>query len=166
MKLVKLFAAGKNIVGGREEISYRVNKHVYLPKFGSAKNPFKFPVETEPAKAVAAAAPVKKEAAPIVAKTQKLLTLPAAPSRPASWVDKLNPISLWRDLPEPDVQPSVQAELSLDGVKVVHNDLSDADVKVVPIKSRTVREMAVPVLPPPKKSWEFLAERMFQATAD
>jgi hypothetical protein len=51
-------------------------------------------------------------------------------------------------------------------VKVVHNDLSDADVKVVPIKSRTTREMAVPVLSPPTKPWEFLAERMFQATAD
>ena len=32
--------------------------------------------------------------------------------------------------------PAVQAELSLDSVKVVHNDLSDADVEVVPIKSR------------------------------
>ena len=60
----------------------------------------------------------------------------------------------------------MQSELSLEGVKVVHNDLSDADVKVVPIKSRTVHEMDVPVLPPPRKSWEFLAERMFQATAD
>jgi hypothetical protein len=60
----------------------------------------------------------------------------------------------------------VQSELLLDSVKVVHNDLSDADVKVVPIKSRTAREMAAPVLSPPKKSWEFLAERMFQATAD
>ena len=32
--------------------------------------------------------------------------------------------------------PTVQAELSLDTVKVVHNDLRDSDVEVVPIKSR------------------------------
>jgi hypothetical protein len=60
----------------------------------------------------------------------------------------------------------VQSELSLDSVKVVHNDLSDADVEVVPIKSRTADKTAVPVLPPPEKSWEFLAERMFHATVD
>ena len=168
MNLGKLLATGKNIVGGREEISYCVNKQVYLPKFGPAKNPFKFPVKAGPTKAVAetAAAPVKEEIALVAAKTQKLPTLPAAPSCPASWVGKLNPVSLWRGSPEPDTQPSVQSELSLDSVKVMHNDLSDADVKVVPIKSRTAHEMAVPVLPPPKKSWEFLAERMFQATVD
>ena len=55
----------------------------------------------------------------------------------------------------------MQSELSLDSVKVVHNDLSDADVEVVPIKSRTADEPAVPDLPPPKKSWEFLGERLF-----
>jgi hypothetical protein len=60
----------------------------------------------------------------------------------------------------------VQSELSLDSVKVVHNDLSDADVEVVPIKSRTAGEATVPVLPPPTRPWEFLAERMFHATAD
>jgi hypothetical protein len=37
---------------------------------------------------------------------------------------------------------------------------------VVPIKSRTVSEATVPVLPPPTKPWEFLAERMFHATVD
>ena len=168
MNLIKLFAAGKNIIGGREEISYCVNKQVYLPKFGSAKNPLKFPAKAGPAKAVAetAAAPVKNEIALAAAKTQKLPVLSAEPSCPASWVGKLNPVSLWRGSPEPDTRPSVQSELSLDSVKVMHNDLSDADVKVVPIKSRTAHEMAVPVLSPPKKSWEFLAERMFQATAD
>jgi hypothetical protein len=60
----------------------------------------------------------------------------------------------------------VQSELSLDSVKVVHNDLSDADVEVVPIKSRPASEPVVPDLPPPTQPWEFLAERMFHAAVD
>jgi len=80
----------------------------------------------------------------------------------------LNPISMWRGSAPaaPSVPCPVQSELSLDSVKVVHNDLSDADVEVVPIKSRTADKTAVPTLPPPEKSWEFLAERMFHATVD
>jgi hypothetical protein len=45
----------------------------------------------------------------------------------------------------------VQSELSLDSVKVVHNDLSDADVEVVPIKSRTAARSGRAGLPPAKK---------------
>jgi len=52
---------------------------------------------------------------------------------------------------------ATQTELSLDSVKVVHNDLSDVDVEVVPMKSRS----NVPELQPAKKSWEFLGERLF-----
>ena len=168
MNLGKLLAAGKSIIDGRGEISYCVDKQVYLPKFGSAKNPFRFPAKAGPVKAAVEtdAAPVKNEIALVAAKTQKMPTLSAEPSNAASWVGKLNPVSLWRGSPQPDAQPSIQTELSLDGVKVVHNDLSDADVKMVPIKSRAAQEMDVPVLPPPKKSWEFLAERMFQTAVD
>ena len=77
-------------------------------------------------------------------------------------------MAIWRDAPdtaESAPQP-VQSELSLEGVKVVHNDLSDADVEVVPMKSRAAAEAAIPELPPPTRSWEFLAERMFHATMD
>jgi hypothetical protein len=56
---------------------------------------------------------------------------------------------------------ATQTELSLDSVKVVHNDLSDVDVEVVPIKSRA----SVPELPAPKKSWEFVGERLFGVEA-
>jgi hypothetical protein len=59
--------------------------------------------------------------------------------------------------------PAVQTELSLDTVKVIHNDLSDADVEVVPIKSRPAA--AVPESPPAKKAWEYLGERLLKATA-
>jgi hypothetical protein len=170
MNLGKLLVAGRSIKSGCDEISYRVNKHVYLPKFGPAQNPFKSPPATEPAKpeAETIAAPIKPVVTPVAAKTQKLPTLAPGPVRATSWASKLNPISMWRDpLPAAqDAQDPVQSELSLDSVKVVHNDLSDADVEVVPIKSRTAGEATIPVLPPSTKPWEFLAERMFHATAD
>jgi hypothetical protein len=58
-------------------------------------------------------------------------------------------------------QMETQAELSLDAVRVVHNDLSDVDVEVVPMKSRS----APPENKPAKKSWEVLGERLFGVEA-
>ena len=40
MNFGKLLAAGKSWMNGRAEISYRVDKQFYLPKFESPKNPF------------------------------------------------------------------------------------------------------------------------------
>jgi hypothetical protein len=171
MNLGKLLVAGKSIINGRAEISYRANRHVYLPKFGLVQNPFKSSSETEePARPVAEtiATPIHKAVSPVAAKTQKLPTLAPKLVRVTSWTSKLNPISILRG-PAPaaqSIQAPVQSELSLDSVKVVQNDLSDADVEVVPIKSRTASEPVVPVLPPPTRPWEFLAERMFHATVD
>ena len=162
MKLGKLLFAGKSVVNGCETISYRENKQVALPKFVSPKNPF------APAKAPAEAAsfPAKTEAAPAVAAAQKMPPISGASKSLAAWTTKLNPASLWSGpaSAEQKTLPAVQTELSLDTVKVVHNDLSDADVEVVPIKSRpAVSE--VPALSPAKKSWEILGERLLRATA-
>ena len=62
-------------------------------------------------------------------------------------------------------RPAVQAELSLDSVKVVHNDLTDADVEIVPMKSRPAPNIDMPDLQPAKKSWEILGERLLKVTA-
>jgi hypothetical protein len=170
MNLGKLLVAGKSIINGRAEISYRADRRVYLPKFGLAQNPFKSPSGTEPAKPAAEtiAAPIQKAVAPAAAKIENMPALASKPARAASWASKLNPISMLRG-PASAAQTApgpVQSELSLDSVKVVQNDLSDADVEVVPIKSRTAGEATVPVLPPPSQPWEYLAERMFHATVD
>lgn len=156
MNLGKLLAAGKSWMNGRAEISYRVNKQIYLPKFESPKNPFahlpKAPAEIP--------APVKKEIA--VTKTQKSPPVSVAPKPQANWIGKLNPISVLRPAPEiKNGQPVVQAELSLDAVTVVHNDLTDADVEMVPMKSRS----APPDLQPARKSWEILGERLLKSAA-
>jgi hypothetical protein len=58
----------------------------------------------------------------------------------------------------------VQGELSLDRIKVVRNDLSDADLEIVPLKSATARPGATPVLPIAQRtaqgemSWSRLSE--------
>lgn len=157
MNLGKLLGAGKTFFGGGGNVAYRENKRVYLPKFNTAKNPFT-PKPAEPAPAVAPK--VKNAPAPVAAKTQKIPVFAAAgPTRAVSWKDKLNPFRA----PEPSrpTTPSaVQVELSLEAVKVVHNDLADADIEVVPVKSRTAATPEAPMLPPARAPWEFLGERL------
>jgi hypothetical protein len=165
MNLGKLLGAGKSFFGGQGPASYREKKGVYLPKFNSEKNPFT-PKPAEPVPA-AAVPDVKKVSATPAARAdhgaQKLSPAPVArPARAAGWTSKLNPFRT----PEP-VAPSlvsgVQTELSLDAVKVVHNDLADADIEIVPVKSRTVAAPETPSLPPARQPWEILGERLIKA---
>ena len=164
MNLGKLLVAGKSIMGGRREICYRISDRKYLPKFISPKNPFSPPVEVElPPQTVAT--PIKPGLASERAKTQKLPAFSMARIRKQSWISKLNPVSLWRDsMPQKlqKTQAPLQVELSLDRVKVVHNDLSDADVEIVPIKSRTSPE-AEPALASANggDSWSRLGAKIF-----
>jgi hypothetical protein len=184
MKLGKLLAAGKSIMNVRAEVSYRASKQVYLPKFGSVKNPFKNETAVEapeggaalnstivspeprPTRAenleTAAAMPIHN----VAAIAQELPPLPAmSEKKKKNWADKLNPASIFRHIPgKSELKASdgretiaTQAELSLDAVKVVHNDLTDAEVEVVPMKSRSAPQEA----PPAKASWETLGEQLF-----
>jgi hypothetical protein len=162
MNLGKLLFAGKSVVNGCETVSYHENKQAVLPKFISPKNPFgrpKAPAETVPF-------PAKKESARPSAAAPKMPPISGTPKSLAAWTTKLAPSSFWggATAAEQKALPAVQAELSLDTVKVVHNDLSDADVEVVPIKSRPAAA-EIPALSPAKKSWEILGERLLKATA-
>jgi len=166
MKLAQLLSAGQSFFGGQGVVSYRENKHVYLPKFNSAKNPFApkpkadaAPAEVKPASAPAVAPAVAPVVAPKLVSEQPAISAPPAskpvatkPAR-AGWADKLNPFRA----PQPAAAPlvsAVQPELSLNAVKVLHNDLSDADVEVVPVKSRPAK----PVAARPAGPAEYLAE--------
>lgn len=198
MNFGKLLATGQSIMNGRGDISYRSNKQVYLPKFGSATNPFK--TEAAPVKDVAAdgvsqtpmqtpvvlqpspmemaqpamiSAPAPQARATRMAETelhdatavantvivsQKTPAMPGKREKKASWANKLNPISIFKAAPAEAQKPvATQAELSLDSVRVVHNDLSDVDVEVVPMKSRSATSESKPG----KSSWEALGERLF-----
>jgi hypothetical protein len=132
-----------------------------------------------PAKMVAAAAIAPVMAPPPAKPAASVFTAPVAPSLPVPkpaatspaisaakpargphWAEKLN--QLWSASkpatpaapsgPMPNVQPDL---LSLDAVKVLHNDLSDADVEVVPMKSRTVQARTAPM---PAVAMDFTAE--------
>jgi hypothetical protein len=187
MNLGTLLAAGKSLALGHKGASpYCADKHVCLPKFTSTKNPFGTPpkAKTAPLPAEKAAlAPVRKATAPNAAKTQKLPPLffaagkqAVAPEKPAApvqqlcrsleWVSRLNPFAIQRARRKPvakNEETPRQTELSLDAVKVLRNDLHDADVEIVPLKSRPPHEATVPVLEPAKKSWELLGERLLRA---
>jgi hypothetical protein len=171
MNLGNMLAAGKSFISGGASAAYRENKRVYLPKFNADKNPFA-PKATEPVASVAVA-PGKNSAiaaALAVAKAnvsaQKISSPSAfepAPVRATNWANKLNPFRaapVAAAAPMPTVQPEL---LSLEDVKVIHNDLTDADVEVVPAKSRNVTLPEVPMLPPAREPWEFMGERLVKS---
>lgn len=107
----------------------------------------------------------------------------AVPGTVNGWLKRLNPLVWWENrkpaepksaIPRFNKAP-VQGELSLDNIRVVRNDLSDADVEVVPMKARPAKTpltaaptasgaaaaaMAIPELPPATNAWEFLGERL------
>ena len=171
MNLGTLLGAGNSFFGGGQPVAYRLHK-LALPIFNVGRNPFtpsapeeKSTSKTMENKVSAPAKPVApaKVAAPVVTPTVTApkVTAPkfaapvvaAKPAR-AGWTAKLNPFRA----PEPEkASPvAVQPELSLDAVKVVHNDLSDADVEIVPVKSHV--EAPAPVLPPARRAWVYLGE--------
>jgi len=188
MKLGTLLAAGKSLaLRHRGQSPYRTDKQIYLPKFGSPKNPFVS--ANQPGGAIpseeAAAAPVKTPITVVAAKTQKLPTFFPAPraannlsgaiekravpvQRPRQslrWMNRLNPFASGSSFPSAragNTKNPVQAELSLDAVKVLRNDLSDVDVEVVPLKSRPAGDAEEPGAGPAKKSWAVLSGRFLK----
>jgi hypothetical protein len=84
---------------------------------------------------------------------------PAAKPARTGWTTRLNPFRP----PEAAAPPMAeQVELSLDSVKVVHNDLADADVEIVPVKSHVAAAPAV--LPPARHAWEYLGENLLKSS--
>jgi hypothetical protein len=172
MNLGKLLGSGKSFISGGKPAAYRADKRFYLPQFVSPKNPFvnlgTIATQTELPKPSEqdSVAPVKK-IKPAWMKTQKMPVFAAqgATARKTTWISRLNPISIFNSTPasaDKNLTP-VQVELSLEKVKVIHNDLTDAEVEIVPMKSRPAR--AAVDLPPAKKSWANLGERIMKVTA-
>jgi hypothetical protein len=167
MSLLRLLTAGKSLVGAQDaEPRYRATTQRLLPKFGSAKNPF------IGRKAATAASAPSGEAARVMPCAPQPASAPPSGAlgvaRP-TWLRRLLSTALaervrgWtakatERFTRPKVKPAkpaipqfskppVQAELSLERVKVLRNDLSDADLEVVAAKTKPA-PAAAPVQAP------------------
>jgi len=141
MSLGKLLTSGKCLMGAHGEAHrFRVNRRVALPKFVSPKNPFtsgaqQACAEARPTAAVPTDAKVRATNAPAPAAALRKFS----PARAIKWLgglgQKLNPLALLQRRPSPSlvaaarVAVPVQRELSLDTVRVLRNDLIDADTE-------------------------------------
>lgn len=141
-----------------QEVQRRAEPALGAPASSDVSSPVKERLLTSSPTSAPAAKPV--EAEDNIMRRQVVAAPVATPAaaKPAKqgWATRLNPFRA----PEP-AQPTqaVQSELSLDTVKVVHNDLTDADVEVVPVKSHA-DAVAAPVLPPARRAWEYLGESL------
>jgi hypothetical protein len=163
MNLGKLLGAGRSFFGGSVVVSYREDKRVYLPKFNSLKNPFE-PKSAGEATTVALPNPataVRPVAAPQVSPAKLPVFTAPKPARAGNWADRFNPFRGPEPV-APELVKPVQTELSLQAVKVLHNDLSDADVEVVPVKSRTMAAVPAPQLLATRQPLEFFAENRLE----
>lgn len=136
MSLGRLLATGRSLVGLRNgESRYRESKQVRLPKFISPKNPFasgddNSELQVTVATPVTVSATARSVAATPAKRGTSLLV------RAGAWFGslstKVNPFRGRKErvsaarLPSAEAKPK-QGELTLERVRVLRNDLSDAD---------------------------------------
>ena len=108
-------------------------------------------------------------------KPAKPVTAARKPATFRGWVTRINPLPLLRRLkpgankspkPRPG-RPAVQGELSLEKVKVVRNDLNDADVELMPARLAVTTTVTGDNLPTTTKTgpttWNRLTSRFIGA---
>lgn len=157
MSLLRLLTTGKSLVGiGDSETRYRVTRQRLVPRFGPAENPFCAKAKTssaQPDKGTAAgeASPLGREkptnslcglVPAVLVGSQRRPLAGMLRSRGTAlwhaWAGRLGAL-LFRSRGKAaavgvlrTTRLPVQGELLLDRVKVVRNDLSDADLEVIP----------------------------------
>jgi len=157
MSLLRLLTAGKSLIGLKDTSEYRVSRHRLLPKFASKKNPFRATTRPEPGRGAAITAPEEAVAdggrrndpstiqgelrtagspAPTVAPAPRAEVRSAGSRirgrfKLADWLFNRDSKPQRATMAKLG-KPLVQAELGLERVKVVRNDLSDSDLEVVP----------------------------------
>lgn len=186
MSLVRLLTAGKSLVGLQEsENRYRLSSQRLLPRFEPKKNPFgsgsqpqteasEQPAESAVAEPMTTAASVTP---PPMTQTEPV-NAPQPVPRTGSLLSRL-----WQRLSvsglfsgrrkqpagiRPEAKRMLQAELSLEAVKVVRNDLSDSDVEIVTgrpvaVVNRAGLAESEAAATPGIRRWSKAAERLFGA---
>jgi hypothetical protein len=139
--------------GSGSELQYRMTSSKAMPKFVSRKNPFRSEVRPRAMTAETGCAVVPATSTPVSAPAPQPSPAPApsaaqpaaAPGRMRRGLtglrERANRFFAWLLHPRPmAAKPAIprfeplpiQGELSLDRIKVVRNDLSDADLELVP----------------------------------
>lgn len=156
-----------------------LNRSADIPIRSPAIGGMNDPAAPSPSSAeTTSSSPVGRERAGVRASDKSEQSQP--PTIITNWLKKLNPRVWFGDRKRVEPKPAapsfgkkpVQGELSLDNIKVMRNDLSDADVEVVqkkalpmqdiPLSGASAAAMAIPELPPATSAWEFLGERLLR----
>ena len=97
---------------------------------------------------------VDREASVTASRNSQPAETPQVAAPVDSWLKKINPMVWFGNRKPAEAKPAIprfnkpqaplQGELSLDNIKVMRNDLSEADVEVVPMKSRAPKMVAMP----------------------
>jgi hypothetical protein len=171
MSLNQFLAVGRSVVGIRGEKSpFEMKKECLLPIFeaaprfgGSAHQPSPLPSE---GRGESGQAPVQTDwLAPKVAPSPVPPPVAARPpSAPRRSILSVLTFGLWRK--RGSARPLVQAELSLETVRVLRNDLSDSDLELV-VKARPRARKASAAARSwstleEQQSWSRLASRWFE----
>src|SRR4051812_20447149 len=124
-----------------------------LPKLSADEVPAASSKETPRLSALGALI-VDREASVTASRNSQPAETPQVAAPVDSWLKKINPMVWFGNRKPAEVKPAIprfnksqaplQGELSLDNIKVMRNDLSEADVEVVPMKSRAPKMVAMP----------------------
>jgi len=157
---------------------YRMSNPHSMPKFEAAKNPFRCSARptpmaepspsglvtvanfAEPAQSTTIGLTgdgIKAQAAETLPKPQSRFTWPDFKKLFSAWKPMLRPVKSLMPVqkikvakPTAAKTPPVQGELSLEGVKVMRNDLSDSDLEIVSSPSTAKRNTATALRPNPE----------------
>jgi hypothetical protein len=189
MSLLRLLTTGKSLVGVQEtESRYRLTSQRLLPHFGAAKNPFGSSSKSSPAFRGRNSDPAGESTLgkmgerhdvtaskrkPTSIQRERIASVKGIAGSCSTWSARLGQRwamrikTLLGRAGAPSTQPvvgrvpkqAVQGELSLDRIKVVRNDLCDADLEVVQMTrsapdSQLARSQRGAVAEPEQLGWE------------
>ena len=173
MSLLRLLATGKSLVNVRDtESRYRLTSQRLLPQFGLTRNPFSSPGRAEQP-TVAPPRPTAKsgDLSPRAGVGSHTWTLwPKAAGLLSACRQKLSLLIAVRfGKPARPVvlrlpKRPVQGELSLDRIKVMRNDLSDADSEAATVRTKPApASVVVETAARAEQIWGRVTSRLFPA---